>query len=78
MVCSATFFSKTEKLPYVKIAVRKLDTIKIMLMVLWESGSFEDKKYIIISIPLNEAGKMLGGWHGQLSKQNSPLKSGEK
>ena len=27
---------------------------------------------------LDEAGKMLGGWSGQLIKQNSPQKTGEK
>jgi hypothetical protein len=78
MTCSAIFLQKTEKLPYIKVAIRKLDTIKVMLMILWESGSFEDKKYITLSVPLNETGKMLGGWHGQLSKQNSPVKTEEK
>jgi hypothetical protein len=78
MTCSAIFLPKTEKLPYVKVAIRKLDTIKIMLMILWEFGILEDKKYITLSFPLNESGKMLGGWHGQLSKQNSPEKTGEK
>jgi hypothetical protein len=27
---------------------------------------------------MNEIGKMLGGWFGQLTKQNSPAKAGEK
>jgi len=29
-------------------------------------------------VKLDEAGKMLGGWNGQLAKQNSPAKAGEK
>ena len=86
MVCSAIFLSKTEKLPYIKVAIRKLDTIKIMIMILWESGSFEDKQYITLSVPLDDSGKTLGGWYGQISKsiqqvqdkQNSPAKTGEK
>ena len=32
------------------------------------------KKYISLSVQLDEIGKMLGGWNGQLTKQNSPKK----
>ncbi len=73
----AAFLSKEEKTPYVRIAIRKLDTLKILLMVLLETKSLDEKKYIALSLPLNEIGKMLGGWNGQLLKQNSPAK-GEK
>ncbi|MEX2090848.1 MAG: hypothetical protein WD989_01795 [Candidatus Paceibacterota bacterium] len=41
-------------------------------MVLWETKSLQDKKYIILSVKIEDIGKMLGGWHGQLLKQNSP------
>ncbi len=69
---SAAFLPKTEKLTALNIAVRKLDALKILLMVLWESHSLDTKKYIALSAPLEDAGKMLGGWRGQLQKQNSP------
>jgi hypothetical protein len=68
----ATFLDKTEKLPWVRLSIRKLDTIKILLLILWETKSLDDKKYIHLSKPLEEIGKMLGGWNGQLTKQNSP------
>jgi len=78
-VAIATFLSQAEKPPYVRLAIRKIDTLKILLMVLWETKSLDDKKYIALSEHLNEIGKMLGGWIGQLQKQNSPGKtSGEK
>jgi hypothetical protein len=70
----ASFLPKEEKHPWVRLAIRKTDTLKILLMVLWEIKSINDKKYITISTPLNEVGKMLGGWSGQLTKQNSPNK----
>jgi hypothetical protein len=60
-IAIASFLSRTEKQPYVRIAIRKVDTLKILLMVLWA-----------LSVPLNDIGKMLGGWNGQLAKQNSP------
>ncbi|MCC7160268.1 four helix bundle protein [Candidatus Nomurabacteria bacterium] len=75
----ATFLSREEKHPWVRLAIRKVDTSKILLLVLWESKSIDDKKYIALSEKIDEVGKMLGGWSGQLIKQNSPdKKSGEK
>ncbi len=38
-------------------------------MVLWETKSLDNKKYIALSLQMDEIGKMLGGWQGQLSKQ---------
>jgi len=72
-VASATFLSKTEKQPWVRLAIRKLETLKIFLLILWETESLETKEYIALSIPLEEIGKILGGWNGQLTKQNSPV-----
>jgi hypothetical protein len=69
---TAVFLVREEKLPFVRIAIRKLDTLKILLMILWETKSLDTKKYIALSGKINEIGKMLGGWNGQLTKQNSP------
>ena len=68
----ASFLEKQEKLPYVKKASISVDTLKFLLYILWEIRSLDTKKYIALSEPLAEAGKQLGGWHGQLVKQNSP------
>ena len=73
---------KNEKRSYVGIAIRKIDTIKILMMVLWETKSLDSKKYIALSDQIDAIGKMLGGWNGQLAKsldqtrdkQNSPAK----
>lgn len=76
---AASFTPRQEKLPFVRLAIRKLDTVKILLLVLWESKSLDTKKYVVLSRPLDEIGRMLGGWHGQLQKQNSPgMTPGEK
>jgi hypothetical protein len=73
----ATFLPKEEKAPFVRLAIRKTDTLKILIMVLWETKSLDDKKYISMSLKIEEIGKMLGGWFGQLIK-NSPVKTREK
>ena len=76
---TAAFLSRGEKLPFVRFALRKVDTIKVLLEILWETKSLDNKKYIALSQPLDEIGKMFGGWLGQLIKQNSPAtKTGEK
>jgi hypothetical protein len=70
----AGFLSKAEKLPWVRIGIRKTDTLKVLLLVLWETKSIDNKKYAALSLQMEEIGKMLGGWNGQLTKQNSLAK----
>ena len=77
-IAIASFLSQESKLPYVRLAIRKNDTLRVLLMVLWETKSLDDKKYVALSIKIEEIGRMLGGWSGQLTKQNSPVKTGEK
>ncbi len=76
-VATASFLARQEKLPYVRRAIQKLDAMKILLMVLWETKSLDNKKYAALSGPLDEVGRMLGGWNGQLTKQNSPRQGRE-
>jgi hypothetical protein len=82
-IAIATFLSREDKLPWVRLAIRKTDTLKILLMVLWEAKSIDNKKYVALSLKVEEIGKMLGGWSGQIQKnnlkQNSPaIKTREK
>lgn len=77
-VSVAAFLSREEKLPYVRLATRKVDTLKLLCMILWETKSLDTKKYIALSEVLDEVGKMLGGWDGQLAKNSTPPKQGEK
>jgi len=71
-IVTASFLTQKEKLPYVRLATRKIDTLKIFLIILWETKSFDNKKYIALSLKLGEVGRNLGGWCGQIIKQNSP------
>ncbi len=64
----ASFLQRDEKQPYVRLAIRKVDTLKILLMVLWETKSLDNTKYIAVSEKIDEIGRMLGGWNGQLTK----------
>lgn len=82
-ISTASFLDRTKKLPYVVFAIKKTDVLKILLMTLWETKSLDNKKYVSLSLKIDEVGKMLGGWNGQLvkllEKENSPsIKKGEK
>jgi len=77
LISGAVFLPSEEKLPYIRIAIRKTDTVKILLIILWESNSIKDKPYLSLSLKLDEIGKILGGWSGQLKRKNSP-NNGEK
>jgi len=74
----ASFLAREEKQPWVRLSIRKIDTLKIFMMILWETKSLDNKKYIALSLKIDEIGRMLGGWNSQLSKQNSPAVAGEK
>ena len=71
-IACATFLARNEKQPYVRLAIRKLDTLTVLLGVLWETKSLDTKQYATLSLPLDEVGRMLGGWNGQLTRQNTP------
>ena len=63
-VSAAAFLAREEKMPYVRLATRKNDTLKLLLMILWETKSLDTKKYAVLSERMGEIGKMLGGWNG--------------
>ena len=76
---TTTFLSKELKQPWIRKAIAKLDVLKILLQIAWETKSFDNKKYIALSEQISEIGRQLGGWHNQIVKQNSPNKNvGEK
>jgi len=77
-IAIAGFLPRGEKQPYVQLAIRKTDTLKIFLMILWETKSLDNKKYIALSEKVDEIGRMLGGWNGQLSKSASATAMADK
>ena len=77
-VASATFLSPQEKHPWVRLAIRKLETLKVLLLILWETKSLDTKKYAALSIPLEDVGRVLGGWNGSLTKTQPRLVAGRE
>ena len=62
MVLLAGYKSKNEKLVYLERASAKLDVLKILLRLSFETKAINQQKYISFESLLIEIGKMLGGW----------------
>ncbi|OGZ30502.1 MAG: hypothetical protein A2931_00250 [Candidatus Niyogibacteria bacterium RIFCSPLOWO2_01_FULL_45_48] len=67
----ASYLVKQEKIPYLRRASVKLDSLKLFLRISWELKVLDNKKFILLSEHLDEMGKMLGGWERQLTKTSA-------
>ncbi|MCC6934111.1 MAG: four helix bundle protein [Candidatus Yanofskybacteria bacterium] len=61
-IFTATYRQPGQKDGYLKRASTALDALKFFLRICWEFQALNDKKYIALSLKLNEIGRMLGGW----------------
>jgi len=69
LILNAAYSGRQEKLALVQQTGRKLDALKFFLQVAWELKALDNKRYLAISNPLTEVGKMLGGWRKQLANE---------
>lgn len=65
-VLQASSVPALRKLPHAERALGLCDLLKFLLQVAWEIGILENKKYASLSEPLNDIGRMLGGWNKNL------------
>lgn len=68
----AGYANGENKSGFVVRAATKLDLLKFFLQTAWEVKCLDNKKYMAISTPLSEAGKMIGGWQKQLQTKQPP------
>lgn len=74
----ASYSSGNEKIVLVGETISKVDLLKLLLQLAWETKAIDNNKYIHLSELLNEIGKMLGGWKRQLVNKTLPtVPSGE-
>lgn len=69
LIVMASYASREHKQAFVLRANGKLDLLKFFLQLAWELKVIDNKKYVAISSPLVEVGKMLGGWRRQLATE---------
>lgn len=73
LIFLASHLPKEQKLPYLQKATAKLDLLKLFLQISWEVKAVDNRKYVMLSEPLNEIGKMLGGWVRQTASRTEPV-----
>jgi len=64
----ASYASKSEKLPYLKKGITRIDLAKFFLQLSWEIGDLDNTQFIALSEKLGEIGKMLNGWSRQAAR----------
>lgn len=62
LILYAAYANRTQKFLAVQKASTKLDALKYFLQITWQLKALDHKTYARISAPLEEIGKMLGGW----------------
>lgn len=67
LLFTASYVPREQKLSILQKATTQFDTLKFFLQVAWEIKALDNKKYIALSAPLDEVGRMLGGWRKQTS-----------
>lgn len=67
LILRSGYAARSAKPALVERASSELDVLKFLLQVAWELKVLDNKKYTRISEPLDEVGRMLGGWRKQLA-----------
>jgi hypothetical protein len=58
----ASQMSKGEKPPVLERASVKLNFLRVFIRLMHETRSIDSKKYLALQAPIDEIGRMLGGW----------------
>ncbi len=61
-IMAASQMSKGEKLPVLEKASMKLNFLRVFIRLMHETRGIDMKKYLALQEPIDEIGRMLGGW----------------
>lgn len=75
LVFIASYQTKNEKIFTLTEAIKKLDVLKFLFQIAWETKCISNATYTQISEQLSEIGKMLFGWKRGLETQIPDTKS---
>ena len=73
LVSLAAYSGNTEKNKALMKASLKVDFLKILIRLAYETQTIDQKKYILLEEKLQEIGKMLGGWLKSLKSTNPDI-----
>lgn len=76
LIFIAQYLPKEQKLPILRKAIMKFDTLKFFTQILWETKNLSEKHYELISLELQKIGKMLWSWKNGIESK-TPTRAGE-
>ena len=69
----ASYASRNDKIPLLDRAISRIDLLKLLLQLAWETRALDNNKYLRLGGQIEEIGRMTGGWKkGLLSKTPTP------
>lgn len=69
-ISGAIYSPKERRELYILKAINRNDVLKFMLLTLLEIKGIEEDKFEILSLKMEEVGRILYGWKNQVSEQN--------
>ena len=61
-ILSASYKPKFEKTPILEKTSLKLNILKVLIRLMKDVAAIDNKKYVSLQEPIDEIGRMLGGW----------------
>lgn len=74
----ASYSPMTEKQLLIDRAISRVDLLKLLLQLAWETKALDSNKYAHLAERLAEIGRMLGGWKRQLISKTPGQRDQEK
>jgi hypothetical protein len=68
-IFTALYLAPEQKIKRLEVVASKLDGIKFFTQLCWENKCISEKKYVELSMMLDEIGRMVGGWKKGLEKK---------
>lgn len=69
----ASYAHKDTKIGHLEKCISRVDLLKLLLQLAFEIQALDTKKYINLSLQLEEVGRMLGGWRKGLETKTPQL-----
>jgi len=74
----ASYTAQNQKIVVLERSISRIDLLKLLMQLAWDIKALDTNKYVQLSEPLSEIGKMLGGWRRQLTNKTPEVLPQEK
>jgi hypothetical protein len=74
----ASFSKLTKKIELLDSAMLKTDSLRFFIQLTWESKLITNSQFEILGLPIEETGRMIGGWKKGYATKTSTKNVEEK